>query len=119
MGVVHHYRALGPDEFDPGGREIWIRGRQHPAASDREHGTVVHRHDHPDAVGRVVLRLHDLGGLLRVDADRLAWCKTPEHEIDVVGRFHRGWRKLYAPADLLSEIAGDVTAHQRADGLAD
>ena len=62
---------------------------------------------------------HHLLDLLGIDADRLARLQAPEHEIEIVGRFHRGRRQARAPGDLLAEARGDVTADQAGHRLAD
>src|ERR1700687_4831652 len=64
-------------------------------------------------------RLHDLVHLLRIDSNRFSWCETPQNKIDVVRSLHRGGRKLDAASDFMAQIARDVPADQRADGLAD
>ena len=76
--------------------------------------TMIHAQSGTLCVGFMILFT-----MLRIDAHRLSRRKAPEHEIDIVRRFHRGRRELDAPADFVAQVARDVPAHQRADGLAD
>src|SRR4029077_14519190 len=93
------------------------RGK-YPSRADGEYAAVVQRHHNPGAIGNVVGRLHDFADFLRVNTDRFARGKAPKDEIDVVRCFHSRGRKLDAAANFLSEIARNVPAHQRTDGLA-
>src|ERR1700730_13928363 len=119
MGVVNHDRPFGASHLNPGGREIRIGGRKHPAGADGKHTPVIQGGDNPYAIRDSVRRLPDFANFLSVHTDGFSRCKTPEHKVDVVGCFHSGRGELYAASDFVSEITRDVPAHQRSYGLAD
>ena len=61
---------------------------------------------------------HEAIGPLRIDPDGFSRLEQPEHEIEIVGRFHRGWRQPAAAGDLLAETARQVPAHHYRHRLA-
>src|SRR5207302_7514365 len=119
MRVVHHDRAFGADQFDPGRGEIGISRRKHPSGADSKYTAVMERHHDPGAIRNIVGGLHDFAYFLCVNANWLPGRKAPKHEIDVVRSLHRCGRELDAPPNFLSQIPGDVPADKCAYGLTD
>ena len=115
LRVVEDQRALRAGDLDPGPAIVRIGRRQVPSAADHDEHAVVHRHRRPHAVVGAVDLLHVAVGALTVDAHGLCRLQEPEHEVEVVGRFHGGGRELDALGDLLAEAARQVPADHDVD----
>ncbi len=118
-GVIEDQSAIGAGDLHPGGAVVRIARRQVPAAADHHHGAIVHRDRAEHDVVRAVDRLHETERALRIDAHGLRGLQQPEHEVEIVRRFHYDWGEPHALADLGAERAGDMTAHQHGDNLAE
>src|SRR6266849_6825571 len=77
MGVVDHDRPFGANHLNPGGREIGIGWREHPACADGKHTPVIQGDDNPYAIRYIVRRLHDFANFLSVHTDRLRKAQAP------------------------------------------
>ena len=119
MGVVEHERAFGAENLHPGRAVVRIARRQVPAAADDGDHAVVEGHDREHHVVRTVHRLHVAVGALAVDAHGLGRLQQPEHEIEIVGRFHHHRRQPHAAGDLLAEAARQMPAHHHRDHVAE